>query len=181
MSKKYMEDVMNEVLKNPYVKIAALDPDYNLILRGHRCMEALSYFLVSPAYSVAKVGDALWQPEGQSFPAPDLIAYLNPDEFLAFEWEPEPAGYLWSSSEEPGEALTFVLFARFSGYAEAYIATPTIDAPLHFLWDEEQADSLSGLCLDLITANVPELADDLRRFLMSQDDRPCADEDDDDD
>ena len=120
MSKKYAEDIMKEVLSNPSAKIAALDPDYKLILRGHRCMEAVSYFLVSPAYSVAKVGDALWQPEGQSFPAPDLIAYLNPDEFLVFEWEPEPAVRLWRDGQDNGEDLTFVIFARFKGRSEEH-------------------------------------------------------------
>lgn len=159
-------NAMREVLENPYAKVAKLSDDYRLYLEGDQKLEAITYVLFTPLGVLAKRPDRLWQPKDQHIDLPMQVGILAPDKFLFWETVPELKAYLWDQMSMPAKPLYFVLFACFEGHAEAYMATPSIGAPIHFHWPSEKSEQLLGLCCEVIGANDPALGKQLRGFLL---------------
>lgn len=159
-------DAMREVLENPYAKVAKLSDDYRLYLEGDQKLEATAYVLFTPLGVLAKSPNALWQPKDQHIDLPMQVGILAPDKFLIWEAPPELKAYLWDHMALPEKSLSFVLFAQFKGFAEAYIATPTIGAPVHFQCPSENSEQLLGLCTEVIVANDLNIGNKLREFLL---------------
>lgn len=170
-------DAMREVLENPYAKVAKLSDDYRLYLEGDQKLEATAYVLFTPLGVLAKSPNALWQPKDQHIDLPMQVGILAPDKFLIWEASPKLKAFLWDHVTLPEKALSFVLFAQFEGFSEAYIATPAIGAPIHFHWPSEKSEQLFGLCCEVIVANDPALGKQLRRFLLDVSSDICNVED----
>lgn len=159
-------DAMRDVLENPYAKVVKLSDDYRLYLEGDQKLEATAYVLCSPLGVLAKVPGALWQPKDQHIDSPMQVGILAPDKFLIWEATPELKAYLWDHVAIPEKSLYFVLFAQFKGFAETYIATPTIGAPVHFQCTSEKSERLLGLCIEIIAANDLNIGNKLRKFFL---------------
>jgi hypothetical protein len=111
------------------------------------------------------------------------VGYFSPNKFLVSEVNLEPQCYFWDGRYRPETPLPFILYAQFDGFVEAYIATPTIGAPLYFHWPSERSEQLFGLCADMIAASCPEDGYAHREFLLEVAFGHCeyGDESDDDD
>ena len=166
MNYKNLDAIMRGILDDPTSQIAVLHEDRSLWLKGTENRQALCYAVASPLGTIAEVNGMQWEAVSSESDLPMQVGFLSDDKILLVEDTPEFRAHYCDQDIQTEDDLYFVLFAYFKDYADAYIVTPTIGAPVHLRWPPEKGYKLFGLCSEIITANDPVIGQLLYEFLL---------------